>query len=161
LRLPGHTADGGYVNTTADGGRHIVWSNGTERIESESGTPGRVLRSGADGSFTEHFWGPHPEDNFDFERTADGRHLTNGVDRLATIEDRIRHESGDHTQELERLQHVRDGLRDFEERAARDGLSHDEVARTYREVTRLLEAEDSRDLSRAERFRLADEIMHH
>jgi pSer/pThr/pTyr-binding forkhead associated (FHA) protein len=48
----------------------------------------------------------------------------------------------------------------FEERAVQDGLSREEVAQTYHQVGRLLRADDGAYLSRAERARLAEQILY-
>jgi hypothetical protein len=122
-----------------------------------------VYRPAADGSYTDHHWGPAGSgENYDIARTADGQYLINGTDRLAALEQQLRQNPEQNREELRRLEHIRQSLREFDERARREGLSLDEVGRTHFQVVRLLDTEaDARGPDRTQRFRLADEIMSH
>ncbi len=60
----------------------------------------------------------------------------------------------------EELARFRNDMVQFEVRAAQSGLGAEEIARTYREVSRLLESERERPTSAQDRVKLAEQVMH-
>ncbi len=71
LILPGHTKDGGYVTTDADGGKTTIWPDGRVRQENKDGT-GSEVSIRQDGSSELKHWGPQPKDNFEQTTSGDG-----------------------------------------------------------------------------------------
>jgi hypothetical protein len=59
------------------------------------------------------------------------------------------------------IQRIRENMKKFEERAAKDHLSPDEVTKIYEQVNRLLDSRDDKIISRADKQILADQIMQH
>jgi LysM repeat protein len=171
LVLPGHTADGGFVSRDSSGAVLTRWQDGTERIENSDHT-GFVRNPNPDhsGAYTEHHWGPQPQDNFEVTRTQDGRLLF--ADRPGE-QPRELYDSPQVQQERERLQEqaesritnpqelaqFRAHMAEFEHRAHEQGLSQEEVAKYYHEVNRLLESRGDQPVSQSERVVLAEQIM--
>jgi hypothetical protein len=60
----------------------------------------------------------------------------------------------------EELAQFRRDMVAFEIRAATQGLSQDEVARTYGEISRILEAPGDKPISQADRIKIAEQVMH-
>jgi YD repeat-containing protein len=171
LILPGHTSDGGFVTRGAEGSRQTAWADGVVRINNADGT-GWVRRFSTDGGMSEHHWGPNPGDNFDLTRTPDGRYRIAEAGRDA--ED-VAHPETDarvqraHLEELldsraegpnDRTARIRDDMREFERRAREQHLSDEEIARTYAEVSRMLEHEGDRPLTAAQRLNVAEQVLH-
>lgn len=78
--LPGHTSDGGFVTVDSEGNKRTIWHDNTVRIENEDRS-GYVRHPNADGSARIHTWGPKPDQNADFIRTADGKYrIADGPD---------------------------------------------------------------------------------
>lgn len=171
LVVLGHTADGGFVTSGAEGSRQTSWADGVVRINNAGGT-GWVRRFFADGGMTEHHWGPTAGDNFDLTRTPDGRYRVAEAGHEAQD---IAHPETDacvqraHLEELldsrcggpnDRTARIRDDMREFERRAGEQHLPNEEIARTYAEVSRLLEHAGDRPLDAAQRLRVAEQILH-
>ncbi|MCA9805774.1 MAG: hypothetical protein KC777_27570 [Cyanobacteria bacterium HKST-UBA02] len=76
-----------------------------------------------------------------------------GNERTHMLDGATEHLSGDE------LRAFKDNFVKFEERAARDGLSRDEIAKTFRETSRLLDARGDSPLTEKDRIRLASEVM--
>ena len=60
-----------------------------------------------------------------------------------------------------KLGQFKENMRSFEERAGRDNLSPTEIAKTYKEIDRLLEAKGDKPLKPEQRKDLAEQIMRH
>ncbi|HEY9868001.1 MAG TPA: hypothetical protein V6D08_02235, partial [Candidatus Obscuribacterales bacterium] len=171
LILPGHTADGGFVTRGAEGSRQTSWADGVVRINNADGT-GWVRRPSADGGMTEHHWGPNSGDNFDLTRTPDGRYRLAEAGHeardIAHPETDVRVQRS-HLEELldsrcggpnDRTARIRDDMREFERRAREQHLSEEEIARTYAEVSRLLQHDGDRPLDAAQRLNVAEQVLH-
>ncbi len=169
LTMPGHTADGGYVNKDAAGRTHTRWSDRTERVEGTDGT-GYVRRTADDGSYTEHHWGRNPQQNYELTKTADGRYLV--ADRPGEAP----HEAADANDVRVAHAHLNDimesritdpaerarfqaNMEAFEQRARERNLPPDEVANTYRQLETLLEHEGNRPTTEAQRRVIASQVM--
>src|SRR5262249_25965036 len=59
------------VITMEKASRRIEWRNGVVQVQNQDGT-GYVRRPGIARSFTEHHWGPDPQDNYTVFRNAAG-----------------------------------------------------------------------------------------
>src|SRR5262249_8493025 len=51
-------------------------------------------------------------------------------------------------------------MRTFEERAARQGLSQEQIAETYEQISRLLDTPGEQPVTQTDRIKLAKEVMH-
>lgn len=163
------TSDGGKQTTDADGNKKTVWADHTERIENKDGTgyvkkPGLDATGNPDGTYEEHHWGPKESDNYDLKKNADG-----------SVERTDKPESKDHSDlglERTRLddkakekltpaeyESFKENMKKFEDRAAKDGVKPEEVAKTFHEVNRIFSAEGNNPLSPQERNKAAREVM--
>lgn len=169
------TADGGTAVTDHKGTITTTWADGVSRTERTDCT-GNVRRPVEGGGYTEHHWGPAPADNYELVKTADGKY------RIGENEgDRVGHEPANETERLqaerarlndrleERLandpearERVRQDMQEFERRAARQNppLSQDEIAKTYDQVSKLLESRGEQPVSQSDRVKLAEQVLH-
>lgn len=170
LNLPGHTADGGVLRTDDHGNRQTVWADGTVREQHSDGS-GVVRRTMSDGSTTEHHWGTRPSDNYELQRTADGHYRVADAGeqphdvadpssdvriqraRVEAAFDRDLQGTGDDTTR------AREAMRQFEERARRDGLSDQEVAHTYEQVARMMEHHGDQPTTDVDRRMIAEQVL--
>ncbi|HEY9871408.1 MAG TPA: hypothetical protein V6D08_19780, partial [Candidatus Obscuribacterales bacterium] len=169
IELPGYTKDGGYVIRDSAGNRVTTWADGTLRLQRPD-QRGYVRRSENDGSYSEEHWGKRPQDNFQITRTADGRIFVTdkkgdvphgwlesdnvALERrrlLELIEDKV-----DDSQH--RAKFIADMAR-FEQRAQKQGIKPDDVARTYYEISRLLDAAGDKPLTSRQRIAVAEQVM--
>lgn len=76
LKLPGHTADGGFMTTDERGFRHTtVWPDGREKYEDKVTGKWVVKKPGRDGSMQEkHGGSKRPEENFVLVTEKNGRY---------------------------------------------------------------------------------------
>src|SRR4030095_876319 len=82
LALPGHTADGGFVTTDADGNKRTIWHNGRVRVQNNDNS-GCELTPDGHGNDLIHHWGSDPKDHTYFLKKADGSYLiADGKDDL-------------------------------------------------------------------------------
>ncbi len=132
--------DGAGTTTT-------TWADRTTKVENKDGT-GYVRKP--DGS--EHHWGPEAKDNFD-KPANDTKQLDAERQRLKEAADK----SGMTPEQRDKFNK---DMEAFEKRAKEQGLSPDEVAKTYAQTTRLLEATDGK-VPKDQREVLAQNIMHH
>lgn len=169
LTLPGHTADGAFVSRDHAGATLTRWQDGTERVENSDHT-GFVRRPAADGGYSEHHWGPQPENNYEVTRTADGKlqfadhpgdqpreyYDTQQVhDRRQKLND-LAESRITNPQELAQF---RANMAEFEARAHRQGMPPEEVAKTYEQMSRLLESRGDQPVSQKDRVMLAEQVM--
>lgn len=163
-----NTNDGGIRVQHTDGSARVQYANGSYRVENADRT-GYSHNVTSDG-FTEHHWGPRSEDNYELTRTAEGRYsvsergepardVTGAADERAEnarirdlAENRITN-----PQERERFLH---DMETFERRARDQHLRPHEVAETYSQISRLMEAEGNQPFSPEQRLRLAEQVMH-
>ena len=189
IRLPGHTRDGALVTEDDNHNRKTVWADGSVVVKNADGT-GYDYHPKSDGSYTEHRWGPDPEDNYDVQRTADGRYEISGKHDSASYDkiidaERVRLENlaekievPEHREvfkrDMEKLQRRADDLEKvYKARYEKEGLAPEEAARkaerraaeeiigTYREVARMLEAPNEKPIPPGERETVAMQVMHH
>lgn len=169
------TTDGGTAITDHRGAITTTWADGVRRQENPDGT-GNVRRPAEGGGYTEHHWGPNPTDNYDLVKTNDGKY------RIADGEgDRTGHEPANETERLqaerarlndrleerfandpEALDRAQQDMAAFERRAARQNppLSQEEIAKTYDQVSKLLESTGEQPVSQADRAKLAEQVLH-
>lgn len=138
--------DGTTKRVDGAGTTTTKWADGTTKVENKDGT-GYVRK--ADGS--ERHWGPNEKDNFD--KPADTKQLDAERQKLKDAADK-----SDMTPE-QREKFKRD-MEAFEKRAKEKGLPPEEVAKTYAQTARLLEAKDGK-VPKDQREVLAQNIMHH
>lgn len=149
LILPGHTADGGFVILKGDV-KATTWADGQQQYEYKDGR--RMVRiEDADGAYTQMGVGPRPEDNFLLKHLSDGRYLVsnkrgeppievNDQDDVKLAHARLHDLASDNIEDpLQKAKFDADMAR-FEARTRARGLSDEEVAKTYAEVAKLMEA---------------------
>lgn len=189
VTLPGHDKYGGMVTQDAEGNKRTVYLNGDMVFQNKDGT-GLTHKPTADGSgYSEHHWGPRPEDNYELRKTADGRYevADAGKDNFkppesaddARVERAKLRDLADAriTDPKERARFEADMVKfdarakELQEQYEKQGKSPEEAAReaqkemakTYREISRLLEAPDNPNLPMIkdrDRVMLAEQVMH-
>ncbi len=188
LKLPGHTKDGGFVTQDRAGNKRTVWDDGTVRVENKDGT-GSVRKWQGEGTgYTEHHWGPKPQDNYEIRKTEDGKYE---VAEAGTENFREpTKEEADIRVERAKLKDLADArisegafranfdadMERFEQRSkqleevyVKEGMSQEdaakkaeqEIAKTYQEISRVLEHGGDKPTAEFEREILAQQILHH
>lgn len=179
-------ADGSYQGLDEAGNKHSRWDDGTEKLEYQDGR-GYVSKPDSVGGRTEHHWGPRPEDNFEVKRTPDGKtevsekkgdapHKTLDDPEVKAEREKLHELAEKKIQDPgERAKFEADMAR-FEERAAKmeemytkQGMSPEEAARkakhevaeTYRQVGKLMDAKDNPaiNLDERQRIQIAEQVM--
>lgn len=169
LVLPGHTADGGFVSRDNAGATMTRWQDGVERVENRDGT-GYVRQPVEGGGYTEHHWGPQQQDNFEVTRTSDGRILRSdqpGEQQRESYDSEQVRTQREHLTELaeskitnaQELSQFRANMAEFEERARRQNMPPEEVAKFYQETARLLEHQGDQHTTERQRVALAEQVM--
>ena len=101
----------------------------------------------------------HPDRQEELSRTQPDE-----VERLRVSEKTAEHSKleswADRTLREPELSKFKQDMVKFEERAAKDGLAHADVAMTYREIQRLTNATGETPLTTVERNRLAQQVLH-
>lgn len=161
--------DGGKQTVDADGTKHTVWSDKTERVEKADGSgyvhkPGLDKDGKPDGSYSEHHWGPKEGDNYDLKRNTDGSFertdkTSDGHKDLPAERARLDEKAKEKLSPAEYEKFKKD-MQDFETRAQKDKVSTEDVAKTYGEVSRILEKTGDTPLNQTERNKVAKELMH-
>jgi hypothetical protein len=83
-----------------------------------------------------------------------------GQEKLKEVKDQlIKHAEERFKDDPAKLKQFKENMRLFEERAGRDNLSPAEIAKTYKEIDRLLEAKGDKPLKPEQRKDLAEQIM--
>jgi hypothetical protein len=72
LDLPGHNEKGDLLTKEKDGTTRTVAQDGSVKVEHKDGT-GLEYKPNAEGGYSEHHFGPKPEDNHDVNRKPDGK----------------------------------------------------------------------------------------
>jgi hypothetical protein len=167
----GRTTDGGIQVTDADGDTRTRWRNGVYRIMNHDGT-GYVYTPTGSGTYTEHHWGPRPEDNYDLTRSDRGRYLisdrpgqaprdlSNVTSDIRVQRARVRDLAEVRLGGPQQIEHLTQDMERFEQRARRQNIPPEEVARTYDAISRILEAQGDSPLRQDERTRVAREVLH-
>lgn len=163
VRLPGHDKEGSTVFTDSQGTRFTYSTDGKTKAEFKDGTS-YIRTPDAAGGYTDVHNGPKPEDRFEVTVNKDG-----------SVEKTTRAEAPhpDKNAEREKLDHLADtkigllkertqfkeDMKAFEQRAKEQHLSDEEVAKTYREISRVLEAKGTQPMDDRKRVRVALGIM--
>ncbi len=169
------TADGGTQVTDYHGNKTTSWADGTVRHENADGT-GDVKKPNEGGGYSEHHWGPKPEDNYDVIKTADGKY------KIADNEgDKVGHEPKDTKERIEAqrarlnedlenkfkndpagLDRAKQDMKEFEKRAAEQEppMAPEEIAKTYEQVSKLLESTGDVPVKQSDRTMLAEQVLH-
>ncbi len=163
LILPGHDKSGSLIFNDSRGSRYVYDSTGALTLTYKDGTGyrGKGVGAGAGYKFTAQHFGPRAQDNFKVVTNADGVILENTrVDQPAgTVarekENLIRFADKNIVLAKERAEFTAHMV-DFEKRATRDGLSSDEVAKTYRDLSSILGTRGKEPLTERERVRLVN-----
>jgi|GEM_PF-830291 hypothetical protein len=166
LTLPGHTKDGAIAYSDYRGSRFTVTENNQMTVQNSDGTK-YTLTGNPEGGYTKVYSGSKPEDNYTVKVNAEG--IVESNDRV----DPNHKEAGSLDSERTRLNDAASNtillgkentqfhkdMQKFEERARTSGMSDQEVAKTYNEVSRILETEGNKPLTDRERVRMALGIM--
>ncbi|HEY9870816.1 MAG TPA: LysM domain-containing protein [Candidatus Obscuribacterales bacterium] len=165
------TTDGGIQVMDADGDARTRWRNGVYRVMNHDGT-GYVHTQTGNGTYSEHHWGPRPQDNYDLTRSDRGRYLVSDRpgraprDLSDTTSDirvqraRVRDLAEGRLTDPRQLERFTQDMERFEQRARRQNIPPEEVARTYDAISRILEAQGDSPLRQDERTRIAQEVLH-
>ncbi len=163
LTLPGHDKAGSTTFNDAQGTRFTYSTDGKNKVEYKDGT-GYLRTPTNDKGYTDSHFGPKAEDRFDVTVAADGHvEKTTRVQPTKLALDNER-EKLDHLADSkiglikERTQFKAD-MQAFEKRLKEQHLSPDEVAKTYKEISHLLEAEGTQPMDDRKRVRVALGIM--
>lgn len=148
-------------------------NDGSVRKEHTDGT-GYVRQPGDKGSFTQQNFGPKPEDNFNIMKGTDGkfrisdgkddkvgREPKNDTERLQLERERLKDGfDGAHGKDIQAIdRNIRD-MKAFEKRAGEQGLSKEEIAKTYDHISQILEAKGDTPLTARDRTRVSDQVLH-
>ena len=167
LRLPGYTTDGADLYKDHRGTTFKVSSDGTMRVSYLDGTGFERTRND-DGGVTKKYFGSKPQDNYTVVLDAHSKIVSN--DRV----DPAHKPAQDLAAEAKRLDSLADkglglkkereqfkqDMQEFIKTAKRNGLPDSEVAQTFAEVSRILEASGpGQPMTSRERARLATGIM--
>jgi len=166
IRFPGHTMDGAVVVKDSRGTQYATTIDGKVKVTYLDGTG--FERTPTDKGMTKKYFGPKPEDNYTVELTRDGKVVSNDrvdpnhrkAEDVAAETKRLEDIAGKTFGiKAEREQFMKD-MQQFVERARKDGLGDKEVAQTFAEVSRLLEAKGTNQpMTGRERVRLVSGIM--
>ena len=169
------TEDGGREVTDYNTNKTTTWADGVVRHENADGT-GDVRRPIEGGGYSEHHWGPNQKDNFDIVKTAEGKYRIGEKDG-----DKVGHEPKDAGEKLvaerqrlndklqerlgndpEALARAKADMEAFEKRAAAQNppLSPEELAKTYDQISKLLESSGEQPVSQADRVKIAEQVLH-
>ncbi len=184
LRLPGHTKDGGFVMPTlGNPGTRTVWKDGRVKEEYTDGTGFErtpIPRKGKDAAeldrmfpeFVEKHHGPKPEDNYEIHKVLGEYYIKDpGKEEFKPLPGQdIRYDRAKISDQAERnikdpyeLEQFKQDMAAFEQRAkeAKPPLSQEEIARTYSELSKLMEAGGDKPLTHEERVKIATQALHH
>lgn len=179
-------ADGSYKGKDEAGNTHTRWDDGTERTEYKDGR-GYVSKPDATGGRAEHHWGPRPEDNFEVKRTPDGKvdfsekigdaphpklddpEVNAERQKLHELAEKKINDPGERAKFEADMARFEDRANKMEELYKKQGMSPEEaakkarheVAETYRQVEKLMEAPDNPSIKLNERDRvlIAEQVM--
>lgn len=166
LVLPGHNRDGAILFEDSRGTRYSYTQDGKMTLTNKDGT-GYTRSSQGSGDnlrVTQENFGPKLEDNFkvvfgNHDRIIESTRLEKPPRALAT--ERANLESiAERTLTIDRERVAfRQNMQAFEERAKRDHLSSDEVAKTYRDLADILNTRGDTPMTERERARLVTQTL--
>ncbi|MFA6213054.1 MAG: hypothetical protein WCT03_08720 [Candidatus Obscuribacterales bacterium] len=166
VRLQGHTADGAVLLTDTGKSIYKITEDGRVRTTRPDGSGfERSFTGKSDDSYKEEHFGPKASDKFTVVRSADGRLISSDKPEPAAPKSLAEEKLA-----LERLikekvvlphegEKLKRDMQTFEARAKRDGVSSEEVSRTYRDLAQVLELKGNIPLSQRERVRLVNGAM--
>jgi len=168
LNIPGHTSDGALITEDPDGRERTVWKDGKILVIGEDSGYQRTPTK--DGGYTEAHWGPRKQDNFWLTKTPEGKLLVaeQGGDKpyapmegyfLQTERNRLNELAEAKIQDPDKLAKFRADMARFEHRAEEQGLGPDQVASTYKELSKLLESDGTKPTSRDQRAAIAEQVI--
>ncbi|HEY9678910.1 MAG TPA: LysM domain-containing protein [Drouetiella sp.] len=163
LRLPGHDKDGSTVFTDSQHSRFTYSTDGKTKVEFKDGTS-YTRTPDAEGGHTDVHNGPKPEDHFEVKVKNDGSVEKSTQSQDVTPDLSVEREKLDHLADSkigltkERAQ-FKDDMAAFEKRAREQHLSAEEVAKTYHQVSRVLDATGTHPIDDRKRTRVALGIM--
>ncbi|CAN5557758.1 hypothetical protein BH11CYA1_BH11CYA1_08800 [soil metagenome] len=165
LLLPGHTKNGEIIYQNQDGNKYAYEQGNKLTVTRNDGT-GFIRTLGDDGNqalVKESHFGPNAQDKFDNVYAFDGKLLsTTRPERIESTptksveeERRALSDAADRRVALpnERQKFSQD-MQEFEQRAKEQGLSKEEVARTYHDMKDILMLKGESPLTGRERVRL-------
>lgn len=167
LRLPGYTTDGADLYKDHRGTTYKVTDDGKMKVSYLDGT-GFERSPNEDGGITKRYFGSKPQDNYTVVLDKQGKIVSN--DRV----DPAHKPAQDLDTESRRLdalankglglknerEQFKNDMQEFIKTAKRNGLPESEVAQTFAEVSRILEAGGpGQPMTSRERARLAIGIM--
>lgn len=184
LQLPGHTKDGGFITQTlGNKGTRTAWKDGRVKEEYADGTGFErtpIPRTGKDAAeldrmfpeFVEKHHGPKPEDNYEIHKVLGDYYIKDpGKEEFKPLPGQdIRYDRAKLSDQAERnikdpyeLDQFKRDMALFEQRAkeAKPPLSQEEIARTYSEISKLMEAGGDKPLTHEERVKIATQALHH
>jgi hypothetical protein len=153
-------ASGATITEATDGSTHV---------ENQDGS-GFERKPSATGGYTESHWGKRQTDNYEVTRTNDGRYLVADAPGAAPREvtddsdprverAKLVDQAGEKIKDPEALREFQENIDRFEERARAQGLSPEEMAKTYHEIARLMETDKEAKIPEANRVELAEQVM--
>jgi len=168
IRMQGHTAGGAIVLSDSTKSQYEIFQDGTLKVTRVDGTgfERSFVEKNSTGkdknkdNYKEVHFGPRENDQFTVIKSADGRLLTN--DQPAAPAPRsLAEEKG----QLERLvkekivlqpenEKFRRDMKALERRATIDSVDTDEVARVYRDLSKILDIKGNSPLTQRERVRM-------
>ncbi len=172
LNLPGSTSDGGMIVKDIDGKSRITWKNGNITQSDQEGHLYTKVSDGK-GGFLESNSGPRKIDSFQITKTPDGKILL--ADKIGDKPREVPPASEEVKTERQKLMDLSEKKIDdpakkakfqadmlkFEDRAAKQDppLSAEEIAKTYKQMERLLSATGDTPLSQADKVKIAEQAM--
>lgn len=168
LTIPGHTKDGGMVLDDAAGSRYTRWQDGTVRVENLDQS-GYVQKPTGDGGYTEHHWGPHADQNYEITKTGDGKYLVAdspcdvpevadpGDPRVARA--KLEETISEKITNPQELAQFRDDMRRFEDRAREEGMSPEQIAKTYENLDRLINHAGDQPIPHDQKVAIAEQVL--
>jgi hypothetical protein len=169
LRLPGHTKDGAVIFKDSRGTQFTLSPNGEHRVDYADKT-GYTRSKDADGNFVKSYFGPNAGDRYTVKLGADGTVLSNDrttpPDRVAknlvTERDGLINLASNHVLLKDEQKAFTKYMVDFEKRMNSHGGTPEQnaerqrqIAQTYKEISRILEASGQKPLTERERVRAA------
>lgn len=187
ITAPGHDKYGGMVTIDADGNKRHSYQDNAYVVWNKNGS-GNDHHPTKDGGYTEHHWGPKPEDNYELRRTADGKiqiadaGKDNWKDapekpadprveesRLRDAADKAIKDPKERAKFEADMQHFEDRMQKAKEKYEKQGMTpeqadkkaKEEVAETYKEIRKILEAQNNPNtkLTEKDRVRIAEQVM--
>ncbi|CAN5511629.1 hypothetical protein BH10CYA1_BH10CYA1_52980 [soil metagenome] len=163
VRLPGHDKEGSTVFTDSQGTRFTYSLDGKTKAEFKDGTS--YIRTPDPGvGYTDVHSGPKPENRFEITVKADG-----SVEKSTRAEapklvldaekEKLDHLADSKIGLLKERTQFKEDMKAFEKRAQEQHMSAEEVAKTYHEISRVLEAKGTQPMDDRKRVRVALGIM--